>query len=407
MQLYKKTLLASLISLSVVACGGDNNESPTLTPTPAPEVFPQDAAVITIAPDYSASAVAYIDSSEQQITTDYYTKDKSDYTLTTFGLDVYHIGRFTIDTIAKYNYSDVDTQLWQFDVVEAGVEASSNPYTLVFASEDKAYLLNYGWDKAWVVNPKAESFEDFKIGELDLSAYILPSTDPALTPTTPHTSSAVVNNGKLYIAMQRFDVNVSAGPAYVAVFDTATDQEIETNANADDGLKGIPLTGVNPLGDSLKALGDSVYVTTRAGYSSSNQAESTIEVINTTDYSVNVVATAADIEDNDGDFFHESIIIDESSAFVLTSATSFDPYAVVSSVYQLNLATGELTLSPTLVESEQSVSDIALDNQGFIWLSVSNPQNPGVDVFNSDDLTQYGDRYPTVLNPGTIRFITE
>ncbi len=59
---------------------------------------------------------------------------------------------------------------FKHNLLPLGIEV--DPYALVSLSETKAYLLRYGSDKVWVVNPQAENSEDFKIGELDLSGYI-------------------------------------------------------------------------------------------------------------------------------------------------------------------------------------------------------------------------------------------
>ncbi|HCQ35422.1 MAG TPA: hypothetical protein DIU19_05870, partial [Alcanivorax sp.] len=98
---------------------------------------------------------------------------------------------------------------------------SSNVYDLVFAAPDKAYMIRYGADTVWVVDPTAGRERNFKTGELDLSAYL-----PANTTGSPNMSAAVVVDGKLFIAMQRLDsVFQPNNTAYVAVFDTATDEE--------------------------------------------------------------------------------------------------------------------------------------------------------------------------------------
>ena len=89
------------ISISV----GDEKDTPSL------------AVVQAIAPDWSNSYVAYIDPNNQQVDEGYYIKDLSDYTLSSYKTDVYHIGRSDIDTIDKYNAADKtsrDSQVWSF-----------------------------------------------------------------------------------------------------------------------------------------------------------------------------------------------------------------------------------------------------------------------------------------------------
>ena len=366
---------------------------------------PSIAVVQMVAPDWTSSAVAYLDANTQQVAAGYYVKDKSDYTLSTYKGDVFHIGKWNIDTIAKYDASDVtkrDSAIWDYSTNDAQSSVSSNPYTLVSLSETKAYLLRYASSKVWVVNPQATSPETFKTGELDLTSYI--SID--YSKDTPSPASAVINDGKLYIAMQRF-TDTGIDTAYVAVFDTATDLEIETNANDADNVKGIPLMGFNPLNDSIVASDDSVFVTTRNHYFATDLSFSRIEEINTSDYSVRQVLNAGDIEGNTTSFITASVVVSAEKGYFYASQTLYSPYREVGAVYEFNPTTGEILTVNVAESGTEHIAFIGLDAANFLWVSVANPEAPGVEVIDTSTNTKRINRLATTLNPGTIRFIEE
>jgi len=387
-----KGSLSTALAISITV--GDVKDTPSI------------AVVQTIAPDYSNSEVAYLDAKSEQVASGYYRKDASDYTLSSYKGDVFHIGRFFIDEVTKYSANDVasrDTAIWSYSTNDAG-DTSRNPYALVSLSETKAYLLRYGSSKVWVVNPQASTSEDFKIGELDLSNYVHADNSSG----TPSPAAAVITDGKLYIAMQRQDDSYNAGTAYVAVFDTATDTEIETNANAEDNVKGIPLVGVNPLEHSLVANEDKVFVTTRNGYSSFDLSFSRIEEINTGDYTVRQVLNASDIEGNTASFIKASVVVSPEKGYFYASKALFTPsYHEVSSLYEFNPTTGAIVTTGVAETGVENITFIGLDAANFLWVSIANPSLPGVDVIDTTTNTKRINRLATLLNPGTIRFIEE
>lgn len=243
----------------------------TLAVSVSNEIDPATNAIVqTIAADFvSGSEVMFIDGQSKQVTGPYYVKTQTDFSVDTYGNNIYHIGSFFIDTIEKYNADSPDTQLWRYSTQDAGDSTSRNPYTIVSLSDEKAYVIRYGSDKVWIVNPSvaADDMDNFKIGELDLSAYNLPGTVGG----TPNPAAGIIVDGKLYISMQRFSDNFGEiGTGYVAVFDTQTDSEIETNASDADTVMGIPLAGTNAARNGLVYNSGKVYVTTSKQFGSTD-----------------------------------------------------------------------------------------------------------------------------------------
>jgi hypothetical protein len=381
--------------LTVSITVGDVKDTPSL------------ALVQTVSPDFTNSEVAYLDAQSQQVASGYYRKDASDYTLSSYKNDVFHIGRFFIDTVTKYDATELmgrDITVWSYSTNDTQDSSSRNPYALVSLNESKAYLLRYGSSKVWVVNPQATTGEGFKIGELDLSEYVHADNSSG----TPNPASAVINNGKLYIAMQRQDDSFNPGSAYIAVFDTETDTEVETNSNADDNVKGILLTGINPLEHSLVANEDKVFVTTRNAYSSVDLSLSRIEEINTDDYSVRQILNAGSIENNSASYIKASVVLSPEQGYFFTSQAIFTPtYYEIGALYEFNPSTGDIVSANIADTGNENISFIGLDTANFLWVSVANPEQPGVDIIDTSSNDKRINRLPTTLNPGTIRFIGE
>lgn len=362
---------------------------------------PANAVVQTVAPDYSSSEVAYITPSAQEVQTGYYIKGASDYTLSTYQADVYHIGRYGIDTIEKYNSQSPDAKVWEYTTQDNQDSLSRNPYALISLNDSKAYLIRYGSPKIWIVNPQATEQAEFKIGELDISAYAFNNSTGTPTP-----SAGVINDGKLYIAMQRLSDSWAPATTYIAVFDTATDEEIETNTDETDNLMGIPLKGINPLEHSVIAANDKVYVTTHSSYGAPSLSLSRIEEITPSDYSVRQVLTSENITDNAAALIKSTVIVSEEKGYFITNETSYTPsYSVKSSLHQFNPTTGEVVASNVASTGEDAINYLGLDDANFLWLSIENPSAAGIEIINTEDNSIVGDRLLTELNPSVIGFI--
>ena len=379
-------------SLDVTVNVGDVVDTPSL------------ALVQTVAADYSSSQVAYLDYATQTVNDGFYAKTQSDYRLSVYQDNVYHIGRFFIDSITKYNTHDATTEVWSFSTQDDLDSTSRNPYTLVSLSAEKAYLLRYGSDKIWIVNPQASDFNSFKIGELDLASYV-PENN---TNDTPRPSAAVISDGKLFVVMQRLDdAYGNTNQVYLAVFDTATDSEIETNADTSDSVMGIPLLGLNPLEYSVRAFADKVYITSRNSYSATSVAQSLIEEVDVGDYSLRTVLSAADITDNSSKYIQSTAIVSAEQGYFFANETFFGPYREESTLYQFNPTTGEISDDTVLDLQTNSISFIDIDAAGFLWVSVKEDAAPGVEIIDTQTNAQYISRLETQLNPGVIRFIQE
>jgi len=195
----------------------------------------QIAVSANAASDFTSGAysIIHFDSSYQDITTQNdLLPTSSDIIVKAYGEYFYPIGRYRLDNIAKFNINKPSSNIWQYSVGDG----TSNVHDMVFVSNQKAYLLRYGKDKIWIVNPSATTEDQFKLGEIDLSAY-------SDTDGIPEMESGLIIGNRLFVLLQRLDRNNNWAPqvSYVAVIDTTTDTEIDTGISNDLGVKGIPL----------------------------------------------------------------------------------------------------------------------------------------------------------------------
>ena len=379
-------------SIDVTVNVGDELDTPSL------------ALVQTLAADYSSSQVAYLDYAAQTVADGFYAKTQSDYSINVYQNDVYHLGRFFIDTISKYNADDAATEIWSYSTQDNEDSTTRNPYALVSLSKQKAYLIRYGSDKIWIVNPQATDFDNFKIGEINLASYV-PDNNTAGTPSP---SAAVINDGKLFVVMQRLDDNFgSSNAVYLAVFDTVTDSEIETDADISDSVMGIPLLGLNPLEHSVRSFEDKVYITSRNSFSAISVDQSLIEEVDANDFSLSTVLSAADINNNSTKYIQSTAIVSAQQGYFYANETFFGPYREESTLYQFNPSTGEISNETVLDIQTNSISFIDVDAAGFLWVSVVENAAPGIEIIDTETNLSLINRLGTQLNPSVIRFIEE
>jgi len=227
--------------------------------------YAQKAVVATAAADFSSGAHSVIDVKTGAARNNLLPTATSDITIAAYQDYFYRIERYQKDNITKFHINAPETPIWQFSTNDAGEQGSSNPYALIFLNSKLAVLLRYGKSKAWLVNPSATTQAEFKIGELDLSAY-------ADSDGVPEMVSGVIVKGKVFIVLQRLnqkDGFSATNTAYIAVFDTNTALEINTGIANSDGVKGIPLPIRNPGSIQYMSHNDTIYVQGAGSYAAS------------------------------------------------------------------------------------------------------------------------------------------
>jgi len=385
--LKNKLLIAALSLFSLSACDLLPEDS-TQSYTPSAVT----AIVSTTATDYSTGAVSVITGDDNRIAANELLADHSDRTVNSFNNDFYIIDRANPSNIAKFNITDSSTPVWQYSTQDPLDDASSaNPHQIVFLNETKAYVLRYGRNTIWVVNPSATNSADFKIGEIDLSAYA--DADGAAEITM-----GVITGGKLFVAMQRLEYYSPVNTAYVAVIDTSTDTEIDTSTPGNT-LKGIPLTIKNPNASmQYLAADNSIYIQAIGSYTA-GEFIGGIEKINTSTYATSMIVDDGTATSHPDDKVSSMAIVSPTLGYYV-SYISWGSNAL----YRFNPTTGEETLTSISTLASGNFSDITVDVNGLIWLS--DVANATVHVIDPQTDTLL-DSVLTVLNPNKISFINQ
>jgi len=334
-----------------------------------------------------------------------YPATGSDIVADTDGNTIYQIGRFQLDSITKFDATDTSVVDYQFSV--NGDESESNPYDIVFVSKTKAYVLRYGSNKMWVVNPSAATEQDFKIGEIDLSAY---DPDPSDQDLSPNATSGVIVNGKLFVLMQRLSEFDPVEQGYVAVFDTATDTEIDTGKGEADALKGIPLDTLNPTNIRYNEATDEIYVTGRGNiFVEFNMLEADpyqggLIAIDDDTYDISMLLDDGTAETNTNGFIERTLVISDEKGYV-TFYASTAPETGVSrnTLHTFNPSTGEIGDPVASVIGE--ISSLNMGTDGNVWVGIKSEATPGFTRLNSVDDTIVEPYIATSFSPVNVVFI--
>ena len=375
----KSLFLAGLSGLVLTACGGGGGSDDPVA------VSGTDVAVVaTASSGYDSGAVELV-GVDQRISSGSYHPTVSDLAVAAYGSDYYLIERYQSDRIKKVALSNPGVFEWDYSTFDSSDTDSANVYDLVFAAPDKAYMIRYGTNTVWVVDPTASREQNFKTGELDLSAYL-----PANTTGSPNMSAAVIVDGKLFIAMQRLDsIFQPNNTAYVAVFDTATDEEIDTG-QGEDGLQGIPLIGGNPM--SMVHHPDLGLLVQNQG-SFAMDYKGGIDVIDPDSYAVE-----QRLDDTEETGLIGAIeVVDTDTGYYLAyynwqniSLTRFNP------------GTGEVGATVAGL-SGMDLRALALGPRGRLWVADASAGAPGLRVLDADSGEQI-DFVATDLLPAAITF---
>lgn len=320
----------------------------------------------------------------------------SDIAVAAFGNHFYRIERFMGDNVTRFNIANPETPIWQYSTLDDGETVSSNPYAMIFAGPDKAYLLRFGKTAAWIVNPNAATEAEFKIGEIDLSAY-------ADADGIPEMSQGIIVGGKLFVVVNRLDRNDGFAPrdAYLAVFDVGTDTEIVTGAPNDLGVAGIPLPMRNANSISFLAETGLIYIGFQGRFASSfsgTPAEYTggILSLNPLNYAVNVVVD--DGEGGNAPFgnFTRMEVISADKGYFVGYADFGD-----NTLYEFNPSTGAVSGVANEALSGKNITELAVDENGLLW--VGNATDANFTILNPVENT-LDEAVGTNLNPQRLTF---
>ena len=354
------------------------------------------AVVATAAADYSsgAHAIVRLDASGQLAVQNNLTPTGSDISVAAYGNYFYRIGRFGAgNSITRFSFDAPQTIVWQYSVNDSSSATPSNPHDMIFASESKAYVLRYASGTAWIVNPSTTNEAGFKTGELDLSAY-------GNSEGIPSMDSAVIVNGKLFITLQRLEGQLLQpdNDSCLAVFDIATDQEIDTGKGGGvcNGNKGIKLSGRNPTDIFYDKNSNRIFVLSSGSTLPPLKYVGGIESVDPDSYAVKLVLDDGDASSHPyGVFFQMALASPNRLYFV-----GYEGWRNTT-LYQLDLTTGQVVASSVAQLVSGDIADLAIDRQGHLW--VADNANATIRVLDGERGDEL-DAVSTSLNPLKIVF---
>lgn len=366
-----------------------------LTSTPVFAV--QTAVVATVAADYSSGAHSVISVvAPRNADNNLLPSDTSDITVAAYGNFFYRVGRYQADHITKFDIAAPAVPIWQYATIDSG-EDTSNPHDLVFLNSEKAYLIRYEKTKVWIINPSATTQADFKIGELNLSSY-------GDQDGIPEMSKAVIVNEKLFITMQRLnrDDNYTRNTAYIAVFNTSTDTEINTKVPNADNVKGIPLPIKNPDAIQYNTENNTIYIQGVGGYpgfGTPGEYSGGIATLNPETYTTSMM-----IDDGDDDNHPYGNI----SGMVIASGDKgyFVGYAGYgdNTLYAFDPSTGSVKGAVVDYLAHKDIGSAAVDQNKMLW--ICNGSDAEVVIINTDH-DSIDEKISTNLNPTKIVFASD
>lgn len=353
----------------------------------------QVAIVATVAADYSSGAHAVISRDENNTFTSLNNllPTDSDITVEAHGDYFYRIERaFAGNNITKFSVAEPQAPIWQYSTNEKASSVLSDPHAMVFASDQKAYVLRYGDTRAWIVNPSAGSEAEFKIGELDLSAY-------ADADGVPEMDGGIIVGNRLFIMLQRLENFAVSQTAYLAVFDINSDEEIDANIDGDD-LKGIPLRVRNPTNIVYETNSNMLYV---QGSGSFFPVEYTggIEQLNPVTMQTTMILDDGDADNHPYGQITELAAVNENTLYFV----GYDSYTE-NTLYRLELDTNAITQTSVTSFVDGQIGYITVDNDGMLW--VSDSANATVRIIDAVTDMQI-DAVSTSLNPDRIVFANQ
>jgi hypothetical protein len=254
----------------------------------------------------------------------------TDYSVFANGEFFYQLGKFNIDTIQKYHVDSPELGYYPgngYVLRESGTEESVNPHSIVFLNDEAntAVITRYGHIESWVVNLNAMTFDDFIIKKLDLSHHAAPVSE---ADNDPEASMAFIKGDKLFITLQNLDGFTSTANAKVAVFDTTTWEEIDTDL-VTAGVQAISLTLQNHQSSTIYNnkiyLGSLVYGT----YGTDEPNTGGIEMIDTNTLNSTVITDQVAVSkitvDGSGTvFFSDYASWQNNTLYVLNSDNSYN-----------------------------------------------------------------------------------
>ena len=401
-----RALLGALALGLLAGCGSDDDSSEDAAgPTNGQGAGAADvyAFVSGATPTFDAGQVERLLVGDDVAAAGSFASAGSDIRVATDGRDVYEIGRGQLETLTRYAPDDLAAPVWQYSLADADEDGASNPYDVAFLNAERAYVVRYGSPTAWIVNPSADTEANFRIGELDLSAY----DDDA-----PNASDVAIVDGKVFVLMQRLEEFAPTRQGYLAVFDTAEgDAEIDTGMG-EDGLLGIALGVTNPEGLQYVESTDELLVTGRGNLFANDTVEGDayqggVVAVDPTTYETDLLVDDGTAGDNI-DFVQNSLVATDGAGYLITYRLDVpgDFDTAVNTLRRFDPVLGTVAEDAVPGLEGEDLSFLALGPRGRVWVGTTGPDGdePGFALLDPATDAIVG-RVGTEFNPNDVAFV--
>lgn len=292
---------------------------------------------------------------------------------------LYILERYGSDAISKYDPSSISagSHIYQYSL---GVGA--NPHDIVFI-DSKAYLLLYGSDKIWVVDPNAADEASFKLNEIDISQW-------ADGDGSPEAHIGFIYDGMVYVVLQMYDLTTySAGTSILIKINPATDTIVDMDKET-DGIQGVNLIVKNINAGSL------LYNTLYLGgttYGVSDEGVMKIDLDNPADSQRKIISEA-----EAGGFVAGVEVFNIDLACIYIYDENFNKVPRL-----FDPATGSLGNNLPVPDAGGGIVMVG----NYLYVGVSEFGNPGMYIVDPEKNELVGDMFPTELQPSSIVFVGE
>jgi len=270
---------------------------------------------------------------------------------------IFVINRMPTDSISVLEF-DENNQLKlvnQYSV--KGDETNANPYDLAFITSERAYLTRYGSSQLWVINPESGEL----IKTIDLSQY-------ADEDGIPEMAFMLVRGFYVYVSIQRLDEDnwwIPVGDSYLIKISWLNDQ-----------IAGkIPLSSTNPITDLVwnSELGK-ILVGEAGNY---DELDGGIDGIAPATEQAQMLVSEAELGGDLTDF----VLVSSQKGYAIVTLTDYS----ASKVVEFNPSTGEVINSEVYKTGPWELFDLALDEQGRLFIADRNATSPGVIVIDTSN----------------------
>ncbi len=343
--------------------------------------------IVIATSDYISANTAVYDTQTGTFIASALGQADQDVVVDTDGEYVYFLSR-SLGSIAKYTAAEIGTEpvsgglVWEYSVGPA-----SNPYDIVFL-ESKAYVIRYGSKEILIVNPDAETEEDFQIGTIDISAY-----DENGAPEAVY---GFVYDNMVYVVLQRLNGYSAEIPGYMLKIDPSTNKIIDLDSET-EGVQGMELLVKNPQYFSQN--GATVFI---GGHCLGVQTEG-VQTLNLSD-----PALAQSILLDE-----ETMMMDITGVNVLSNTLGIyhsitwvpdgDKFIRVGDAYWFNPQTGETGDTLPVPTPDGGVIQIG----DIVYVGSCDDSAPGVYPVNPATNTLAGDLLSTTLPPVSMVYISD